>query len=75
MGVDAWGRESNFEITDLKHSIQGAASTVDMGVVYACKLLRCVVPVVFAGTREKLADSSVEKKCARIATASALSTS
>ena len=43
VGVDAWGRESNFEITDLKHSIQGAASTVDMGVVYTCKLLRCVV--------------------------------
>ena len=46
VGVDAWGRESNFEIADLKHSIQGiqgAASTMDMGVVYTCKLLRCVI--------------------------------
>ena len=42
-GVPAWGRESNYEIRDLKHSIQGAASTANMGLVYTCKLLRCVI--------------------------------
>ena len=31
------------------------------------------VSAVFVGTREKIANSSVEQKCARIATASALS--
>ena len=43
VGVSAWGPESIYEIRDLQHSIQGAASTVNMGLVYTCKLLRCVI--------------------------------
>ena len=42
-GVSSWGPESIYEIRDLKYSIQGAASLANMGLVYTCKLQRCVI--------------------------------
>ena len=52
VGISAWvevenrgGHEHNgsYEVKDLKYSVQGSASTKDMGVVYTCQMLNCVI--------------------------------
>ena len=43
-GVSAWGRgKPSHEVRDLTFSIHGAASTMDMGVVYTCEMAKCVI--------------------------------
>ena len=43
-GVSAWGRgKPSHEVRDLTFSIHGAASTMDMGVVYTCEMSKCVI--------------------------------
>ena len=43
-GVSSWNQKvPTYDVRDATFSVQGAASTMDMGVVYTCEMTRCVV--------------------------------
>ena len=43
-GVSSWDPKlPTYDVRDATFSVQGAASTVDMGVVYTCEISRCII--------------------------------
>ena len=46
-GVSAWVQNDSlvktYEVNTLKYTVQGTASTSDMGIVHTCQLLKCVI--------------------------------
>ena len=43
-GISAWGyEENNYEIKDLKFSVQGPASIKNMAIIYSCNFNKCVI--------------------------------
>ena len=43
IGKNAWNGQGSYRVTDLQFRVQGAASTVNMGLVYTCQKSGCVI--------------------------------
>jgi hypothetical protein len=49
-GIASWGQnKETYNVEDIKgNNIQGAASMMDMAIVYTCNQLKCIVPAEYA---------------------------